>query len=125
MTCHVCQKPTDEFECEQCNLPTCEDCLVPYDQFTMIDYCWCTDCHESNQANDYLERSKEWKRKEDLKKKREHRNKLARARYWKPENVAKRKEAKKQREIERAERDKKIIEAQVKSISKIMKGFGF
>ena len=45
--CHICGKETD-WECRDCGKPVCEDCTVPYNQFTQVDYTLCTDCEESN-----------------------------------------------------------------------------
>ncbi len=65
--CHLCGNET-EWVCRNCDAPVCEECCVPYDQFTQIDYALCTSCHEGNQALEYLWRHKKWKIEDDQEK---------------------------------------------------------
>ena len=43
MKCHICGNETD-FECRECGEPVCDDCTMPYNQFTQIDYTLCREC---------------------------------------------------------------------------------
>jgi hypothetical protein len=46
--CKCCKKEVDEvFECRKCNELICENCTVPYDQFTQIDYTLCNNCNRN------------------------------------------------------------------------------
>ena len=44
--CHICGNETD-WECRQCGGPVCEECTVPYNQFTQVDYTLCKKCEDS------------------------------------------------------------------------------
>lgn len=46
--CHICGKET-EWVCERCGRSVCEDCTVPYNQFTQIDYTLCKDCEKTKE----------------------------------------------------------------------------
>ena len=118
--CHICGNVT-EFFCDRCENPVCEDCCVQMTIHNQIDYPLCVDCNAANEANDYLERSREWKREEEEKAKREARNAKARANYWKPENVEKRRLARENRKREKAELAKKQLEETMKIVSSLFR----
>ena len=88
MKCHICEGWTD-FDCQTCNEPVFEDCCVPMTYMNQIDYALCTSCETSHEC----ERWEEAEIEEALNTKRDNRNKAARDRYWRPENVKKRKDA--------------------------------
>ena len=86
-----------DYCCEDCGEPVCEECAVPYDQFTQIDYTLCQCCHDGNMSRRQLEAYREEDLQAESKAKKDARNKAARERYWRPENVAKRKAAREER----------------------------
>lgn len=45
--CVVCGKE-GEYECRDCENPVCDNCTVPYNQFTQIDYTLCNNCGDNN-----------------------------------------------------------------------------
>jgi len=107
--CTYCEKNIAEFYCDKCGEPTCEDCLVPYDQFNLIEGCICQSCYELDQlcrANEYQREEKE---NEEREKKKEKRNAKARARYNSPEQKEKRKKKKEKREQAEIEYRKKLL----------------
>ena len=108
LKCHMCGNPTD-YCCQDCGEPVCEDCCVPYDQFTQIDYTLCQSCRDGQEASDWLARDREHKRQEAIKAKRDARNAASKKRYWKPENVEKRRLAKIERNRLRVERNRKML----------------
>lgn len=77
-----------------------------------LDYALCTDCGEAQQANAAREASKEHDRQEALTAKKKAIADKRRATYWKPENVAKRKNAKAERKRVQAEQTRqRMIDA--------------
>ncbi len=47
--CCVCKKEDKElYECRQCDELVCENCTVPYDQFSQVDYTLCQNCNPNN-----------------------------------------------------------------------------
>lgn len=118
MNCHICGAET-EFACQDCGQPVCEDCCVPYTQFNQCDFTRCNECQSGIDAETARENMRRWaqeeeeqRKEEEKQRKLEHRRKMARKRYWKPENIEKRRIAKIKRRQERAElRSKQLIEA--------------
>lgn len=105
--CHICGTNTD-WVCRDCELLVCEDCTVPYNQFTQIDYTLCIKCSECHD----IDRAKEFERQELSNKKllivKEKRNKLARKRYHSPKQVEKRRKIKLLKELKQIEDSKKL-----------------
>lgn len=102
MICHMCENPTD-FVCDRCGNPVCEDCCVQMTIYNQIDYPLCQNCHNYKEAEDRLEEFKKEEKNEEVRKKKDAKNAKARANYWKPENIEKRrkrKEEKRKRDIE-------------------------
>ena len=114
--CHICRNDTDFF-CDKCENPVCEDCCVQMTEYNHIDYPLCQDCQDTNEAYYYLERSREWKREDEAKAKKEARNAKARANYWKPENVEKRRLAREKRKREKVKLARKQLKETLKAVS--------
>ena len=106
--CHICGTITD-FTCDECGDPVCEDCCVQMTIHNQIDYPLCTYCQDSRHADDCADRSREWLRKEEENKKKAESLAKRKANYWKPENVANRKEVKEKKKEEKVERNKQMI----------------
>ena len=110
MKCHMCGGVTD-FVCRDCDMPVCENCLVEFTYMIQIDYSLCQSCDDYHQAEAYLERDEDLKYEEAIEAKKEKRRAAARTRYWKPENIEKRKLAKKEnRKLEAEFRQKQLAE---------------
>jgi len=122
LKCHICGHITD-FHCRDCDEPVCEDCCVPFTMHNQIDFALCTCCHDGNQAREHLRRCKENEIQDAKDEKRKQKNKEARRRYWKPENVAKRKERKEARKKAKMELREKQLADTINIVSKIFRGF--
>lgn len=120
LKCHMCGNITDYY-CEDCGEPVCEECCVPYDQFTQIDYTLCQCCHDGDMARRELEAYREEDRKAAEKAKRDARNKKARERYWRPENVEKRRLAKIERKRKQAEDARRMMAEAFRTFSEWVK----
>jgi len=42
--CIVCSCEHAEWDCAKCEMPVCDNCTEPYNQFSQIDYTCCTNC---------------------------------------------------------------------------------
>ena len=98
----MCDEKTDWY-CRDCDQPVCENCVVQMTYHNQVDFTLCQECQDTREAQDYLERSKEWKIEAVVKAKKEARNKARQIAYWKPEAVKKRRLAKELRQREEAE----------------------
>jgi len=47
LRCDYCDNVEIVYECRICGELFCEDCLVAYDQFAMIDYDICVNCFDA------------------------------------------------------------------------------
>ena len=119
--CHICDEET-EYYCRDCDKPVCEECCAVPTYHRMIDYTLCTECELSREVSEIKEREKEWKIEEERKVKKEKGAKTRRATYWKPENVAKRKDKKEALLIARREADEKRAKEVAKVIGSMFKG---
>jgi len=53
--CHICGAEAD-YECRDCGELVCDNCTMPYNQFTQIDYTLCKSCggvNEEARANEH------------------------------------------------------------------------
>lgn len=63
--CHICGSETD-YECRDCGEFVCDNCTMPYTQFTQIDYTLCKRCggiQEDARADEYVRQEQEEKQK--------------------------------------------------------------
>lgn len=59
--CGICGNETD-FKCRDCGEPVCDNCTMPYNQFTQIDYTLCKRCggiREEMKAEKYYNEDQE------------------------------------------------------------------
>ena len=91
--CHWCDTEQTEWTCEQCEEPTCEDCMVKMTIQNQIDFNLCLGCDGTNDARRCDEHAVEIDRENAATAKRDERNAASRARYRRPENVEKRRKA--------------------------------
>ena len=117
--CHICGGSTDYY-CQVCDKPVCEECCIPYNQFTQIDYTLCQSCYDVDMAERTLEVYREEDQKEAEKAKKNARNKKARERYWKPENIAKRQKKREERKRKQKEEQTKILTETFKIVNNWM-----
>jgi len=111
-TCHICGKPAAEFKCRDCGEPVCEDCCVPFTLQNQIDFTLCTSCHDYNEARRSFEYQKEEEIRDKLNEERKLRNEKRRVKYWKPENIKRRREAREERKrVEQKRREEMLLEA--------------
>ena len=109
--CHYCEENQTEYFCPRCDLPTCEDCFEPLTQFNAGFELSCLGCENRRQTEAADEYEQNLKYEEEKKHQKKHKNDQARKRYWKPENVAKRKAKKiKQKEAKRQQEIKSLME---------------
>ena len=121
LECHICGAQTD-FTCRDCDEPVCEDCCTPMTLQNQIDYALCAECYDLQETATYFEAAKEHEISEKLKAKKKATADKRRARYWKPENVEKRRLAKLKHKQERAERDRQMLEATAKAVAGMFRG---
>lgn len=121
LICHICGNVAD-FHCQQCDEPVCEDCCVPFTLQNLIDYTLCNCCHDGNEAEEYLQRRKEDEIQDEMDKKKEERRKARFARYWKTENITKRREQRVARKKAQAELQRKQTEESVKVVNEMFSG---
>ena len=119
--CHICGAST-EFTCDRCDEPVCEDCCTPMTYHNQIDYPLCTVCHEGIEARRSLEYWEEKKKQDAIKAKKDAANAKARANYWKPENIEKRRLAKEKRKEERREQARKDLEEAKRIVGEMFRG---
>lgn len=121
MQCHICEGPTD-FTCDRCGEPVCEDCCVTPTYMNQIDYPLCTDCDDNIQTARAEHAEREWKEEEAVKAAKAVKAKARRARYWLPENVAKRAAAKAERKRLAAIAKRERMEKAVKFVGDMFRG---
>lgn len=59
--CHICGSKTD-YECRDCGEFVCDNCTMPYNQFSQIDYTLCKRCggiQEDARADEYIRQEQE------------------------------------------------------------------
>ena len=120
MNCHICGAETD-FICERCEEPVCEDCCTPYTLQNQIDYALCTDCNDYRQEMRRAEWLREDEKKQAERAKKDAANAKARAIYWKPENVEKRRLAKIERKKQKAEQARRMLAETFRLVNDWMK----
>lgn len=89
--CHCCGVDwDDDWICRDCGQVVCEKCVMPYNQFTQIDYTLCGDCNATNVQEAIWDADREAQLEQ---KESDRKAEIARKRketYNLPENVAKR-----------------------------------
>lgn len=118
MLCHMCNSET-EYTCQTCDEPVCENCTVQMTYHNQIDYTKCQCCQDGHDAQRRLEWLKEDQIRQIEKTKKDKINSKARANYWKPENVEKRKLKSIQRKKDKIERNKKILEEAMRIVGEM------
>lgn len=113
--CHICKNETD-WDCENCGFPVCDNCTVPYDQFTQIDYTLCNTCGDRQQSARASEYFEELEEKEIANKKRKEINEKQREYY----NSDKAREKRKLKKIELQELRKKESKERAKRLAGIL-----
>jgi len=121
MICYICESITD-FTCEKCKEPVCEDCCVPMTLQNQIDYAFCTLCQGADEAAHWARIDREERQQAAIKAEKEKKSAARKARYYLPENVAKRKAAKIERKRLRAEEEKERLKSAVKIVSEMFRG---
>lgn len=114
--CHICGSKTD-YECRDCGEFVCDNCTMPYTQFSQIDYTLCKRCggiQEDARVDEYIRQEQEEKQK--LKEK-QIRNEKQRKYYYSEKAIEKRRLKK----IELQELRAKQHEESVKLLSSIFK----
>ena len=122
LKCHMCGGTTDYYCC-QCNEPVCEDCCVLFTLQNQCDETRCQSCQDGFDVQESRAQHKRWEAEDAEKKKRKHRSDLAKIRYWKPENVEKRRAAKEARKKAAAELATKHFNDSVKIVSEMFRGW--
>ena len=121
MECHLCGTEAD-WHCKDCGEPTCEDCLVPFTLQNQIDYCLCNSCYEGRETERYFENCREEELRDKVEAEKKIKRDKRRANYWKPENVAKRKEIKRLKNIARVEANRKMLAEAFKIVGEMFGG---
>jgi len=116
----MCGEIADEFRCKDCDLPVCEDCCVQPTYMNQVDYTQCQECGDYAQEEYFLEVSREQEYEAKLEAKRQKRRDDAKTRYWKPENVEKRRLKKIERNKLRVERNQKAFASAMKIVGDMM-----
>jgi hypothetical protein len=87
--CHICGSKTD-YECRDCGEFVCDNCTMPYTQFSQIDYTLCKRCggiQEDTRVDEHIRQEQEEKQK--LKEK-QIRNEKQRKYYYSEKAIEKR-----------------------------------
>jgi len=116
----MCGSLTDYY-CQDCDEPVCEECCVTYNQFTQIDYTLCQSCYDGDVAKRQLEEYKEEEREAAERAKKDARNKTARERHWRPENIEKRRKIREKRKIQQQEDNKRILAEVFKTVNEMLR----
>jgi hypothetical protein len=114
--CHICGSETD-YECRNCGEFVCDNCTMPYNQFTQIDYTLCKVCggiQEDLRADEYIKQKQE---EEKALKDKEIKNEKKRKYYHSEKAVEKRRLKK----IELQKLRTKKAEESVKRLTEIFK----
>ncbi len=90
MICHYCEENEAEGDCDQCGEPVCGDCCVVMTLQNQIDYPFCIECGDNNDAQRERDAHAEWERQEKVKAKKAKTAAARRKAYWKPEAIEKR-----------------------------------
>lgn len=114
--CYICGKETD-YHCQDCGEPVCEDCLTPFTLQNQIDYNLCSTCYDGYQARRRMEYVRKEEAKDIANKLRIERNKKASIRYWKPENIEKRRVARQKRRKEQFDQRLKNIQEAISIVN--------
>lgn len=111
--CNICGTETKYF-CRDCESPVCDNCTIPYNQFTQVDYTLCKNCGDEQNEGRAIEHQKNQEYQEEKAKERRVKNDKKRVIYNSPAQIEKRrikKIEKIQNEIEqRIERTKAVAE---------------
>jgi len=119
--CHMCGRMTD-LRCEHCDEPVCEECCVPFTIHNQIDFALCQCCRDGDEARECLRRGREDEIQRAKDEKLELRREVARKRYWKPENVLKRKERREARKKAKMELRAEQMARTVNMVSEMFRG---
>ena len=116
MKCHICESETD-FCCEICGEPVCEDCCVVPTYMNQLDYALCTDCDGERECRRSEQAAREYEQEEKTRLEKERRSAARKATYWKPENIAKRRERKAERKRLKAQQARERMAQAMKIVS--------
>lgn len=119
--CHMCEEET-EFYCRDCGEPVCEDCAVPYTLQNQIDYTKCQSCQDGGAAARSLEYNRQQEEIEKKKAIQAKRIATRKANYYKPENIAKRKAAKIERDRQKIELRRKQMQEAFRIVNEMFRG---
>lgn len=122
MICHYCEGEAEDIVCEHCDLPTCEDCCVVMTYHNQIDYPKCLACEDETQNILAEENHKKWAEEQKQAEIKKRRAEVRHANWIKPENVAKRLAAKKERQRLKAEARKRAMEESAAVVYDMFKG---
>lgn len=117
LICQICEESEAEGWCHDCKEPVCFECCIGHTYMNQIDYELCVPCMDTRESESYEEACVEYEREKKAREKKEKRNAIRKANYWKPENVEKRRMAKAKKKWEKAERFKKMLEETFKIVN--------
>lgn len=119
--CHYCENIAEVWSCWDCKELTCEDCFAPMSHMATDPVTPCLECDGQQHRAREDEHQRESDRLHAETERKGRRNKAARARYWKPENIRKRREAAAKRKRERAEQNIKLMVESLKIVGGMMR----
>ena len=91
--CHICGSETD-YECRDCGEFVCDNCTMPYTQFTKIDYTLCKMCGEVQEDCRADEHNRQ-EQEEKLKLKEKHIKNEKQRKYYRSEKAIEKRRLKK------------------------------
>ena len=107
--CSICGTVTEVWECLGCDQLACEDCFAPMSPMATDPVTNCVVCTGEGERRAAEEADRESDRVAADRARKDARNAKARERYWRPENIRKRR-------IDRAERKRLRAEANLRNL---------
>ena len=121
--CHICGEDAEEFNCERCDEPVCEDCLEPFTLQNQLYATICKECYEMQKIYQAIEYQKEEEIRDARVKKKAHQRELTRIRYWRPENIEKRRTAGMKLRKEATELRQRQLAETISIVNDMFRGF--
>ena len=115
--CHYCENVTEVWACYRCDQLTCEDCFTPMSHMATDPVTDCLECSCESERRACKAADRERGRQKAERERKDAANRAAHARYWRPENVTKRRVASAERKRLKAEANLKNLVESLRIVS--------
>jgi len=119
--CSICETVTEVWECFGCDQLACEDCFSPQSPMSTDPVTNCTVCTGEGERRAAEAADRESDRRAADRARKDARNAKARARYWRPENIRKRRADRAERKRLRSEANLKNFVESLRIVGEIMR----